>query len=189
MTIAEVLAPFGIAEDEFVDALSRDLGAGPDAGASRLTAAEDALLREHGAVTDPVGDDRAVRKAVLRSSSSNLAELTRESLSVEQAAKLLLVDGSRVRHRVRDRALYAFKIGAALRLPVWQFHDRDAVPGLRAILAGLPPDFHPLELAGFMTTPNPDLAVADEPVSPRNWLIGGGRVSVVVELIEHADAW
>ena len=40
-----------------------------------------------------------------------------------------------------------------------------------------------------MTTPDADLAVADVPLSPRDWLIGGGDVSVVVELIEHFDAW
>jgi hypothetical protein len=189
VTIAEVLAPFDVAEDEFVAALSRDLRAMPDAAASQLTAAEEAILREHGGITGPVGDDRAVRTAVLRSSSSNLAEQTRDSLSVEQAAKLLLVDGSRVRHRVRDRALFAFKIGAGLRLPTWQFHEHDHIPGLRPVLAVLPADLHPLEVAGFMTTPDADLAVADVPLSPRDWLIGGGDVRVVVELLEHSDAW
>jgi hypothetical protein len=189
VTIAEVLAPFGVAEDEFVAALSHDLHAAPDAAASRLTAAEETILREHGGVTEVVGDGQAVRETVLRSASSNLAELTRESLSVEQAAKLLNVDGSRVRHRVRDRALFAFKIGAGLRLPKWQFSGHDPVPGLRAALAALPADLHPLELAGFMTTPDPDLTVADDPLSPRDWLLGGGDVNAVVELIEHIDAW
>ena len=56
-------------------------------------------------------------------------------------------------------------------------------------LAALPADLHPLEFAGFMTAPDPDLAVADEPLSPRDWLIGGGDASTVVELIEHFDAW
>ncbi len=189
MTLAEVLAPYGVAEDEFVEALSRDLLAAPDAAASQLTAAEEQILREHGGIGEPLGDDETVRTAVLRSASSNLAALTRESLSVEQAAKLLIVDASRVRHRVRDRALYAFKIGAALRLPTWQFDEREPIPGLRAVLAALPSDLHPLEVAGFMTTPDPDLAVADAPLSPRDWLIGGGDLHVVVELIEHADAW
>ncbi|MGI8762020.1 MAG: DNA-binding protein [Jatrophihabitantaceae bacterium] len=188
MTLIEVLAPFGVGEDEFVDALSRDLRAAPDSSASRLTDAEQSLLQEHGGIT-PIGDDGSVRKATLQLSSSNLAEQTRESLSVEQAATLLVVDGSRVRHRVRDRALYAFKIGVGLRLPNWQFHRHDSIPGLRAILAALPADLHPLEVAGFMTTADANLTVDDEPISPREWLLGGGDVRVVTELLEHLDAW
>lgn len=189
MTIAEVLAPYGVAEDEFVEALSRDLLAAPDAAASQLPATEEQILREHGGIGEPLADDETVRAAVLRSASSNLAALTRESLSVEQAAKLLVVDASRVRHRVRDRALSAFKIGAALRLPTWQFAGHEPIPGLRAVLATFPPDLHPLEIAGFMTTPDPDLTVAEEPLSPREWLIGGGEVEAVVELIGHSDVW
>jgi hypothetical protein len=188
VTIAEVLAPFGVDEDEFAEQLSRELRAAPDTSASRLTEAEAGILREHGGV-EPIGDEYAVRKAVLRSASSNLAELTRESLSVGQAAALLLVDGSRVRHRVRDRALYAFKIGAGLRLPSWQFARHASIPGLRAVLAALPADLHPLEVAGFMTTAEADLAVGEQPTSPRDWLIGGGDVSVVVDLAAQLDRW
>lgn len=189
MTIADVLAPFGVAEDDFVAALSHDLQAPPDAAASRLTTAEEQVLHEHGGIGESLGDDETVRAAVLRSASSNLAALTRESLSVEQVAKLLFVDASRVRHRVRDRALYAFKIGAALRLPTWQLDEHEPIPGLRAVLAALPADLHPLEVVGFMTTPDPDLEVAEEPLTPREWLVGGGDIRAVVELIEHADAW
>lgn len=188
MTLIEVLAPFGVAEDDFVDALSRDLRSAPDPSASRLTEAEESLLEQHGGITSP-GDDVSVRKAALQSSSSNLTEQTRESLSVAQAAKLLLVDGSRVRHRVRDRALYAFKIGGGLRLPTWQFHLHDSLPGLRTLLAVLPADLHPLEVAGFMTSPDTDLTVDDEPTSPREWLLGGGDVRVVGALLEHLDEW
>jgi hypothetical protein len=188
MTIAELLARYGVDEDEFAADLSRSLQAAPDAAASRLTDVEESILREHGGI-QRIGNERAVGKAALRSASSNLADQTRESLSVEQAATLLLVDGSRVRHRVRDRALYAFKIGAGLRLPTWQFEGHEAIPGLRAVLAALPADLHPLEIAGFMTTPDAALAVADKPTSPRDWLVGGGDVDQIVELAEQLDTW
>ena len=189
MSIGELLAAYEVSEDEFVANLSLELRAGPDAAASRLTAAEESVLLERGGIAKRGEDERAVQKAVLRSASSNLAEQTRGSLSVEQAAKLLLVDGSRVRHRVRDRALYAFKIGTSLRLPTWQFDGHDVIPGLRAVLAALPADLHPLEVAGFMTTPDPDLAIADEARSPRDWLAGGGEVGPVVELATQLDTW
>lgn len=189
MTLSELLAPYGVLEDEFVDELSRDLRTAPDSSASRLTEFEESLLREHGGIAATVNDDSSVRNATLRSSSSNLAEQTRESLSVEQAAKLLMVDGSRVRHRVRDRALYAFKIGGGLRLPTWQFDGQEPIPGLRTLITVLPAALHPLEVAGFMATPDVDLRVDERPVSPREWLVGGGDVRVVVELIGDLDAW
>lgn len=188
MTIAEVLALYGVGEDEFVEELSRELRAEPEAAASRLTAHDESVLREHGGVAS-TGDEPAVRRSVLGSASSNLAEQTRGSLSVEQVAKLLLVDGSRVRHRVRDRALYAFKVGAGLRLPTWQFERHEAIPGLRSLLAAFPPELHPLEVAGFMTTPTSDLVVADEAISPRDWLAGGGDIGAVVELARQLDTW
>ncbi|MFL6163292.1 MAG: DNA-binding protein [Jatrophihabitantaceae bacterium] len=189
MTLAELLAPFGVGEEEFVEELSRDLHAAPDVSATRLTEADESILRWHGEIIAPGGDANSVRRAVLRASSANLADETRESLTVEQVAKLLQVDGSRVRHRVRDRALYGFKIGGGLRLPTWQFTHHDAIPGLRAVLAALPTDVHPLEVAGLMTTPDPDLVVVGEPVSPRDWLIGGGDVGAVVAVVEDLDRW
>lgn len=190
MTIAEVLAPFDVDEDDFADELARDLRAGPDAAASGLTAQEEVILAEHGGIVASLhADGRAVGRAMLRVSSSNLAEQTRTSMSVSQAAQLLHVDASRVRHRLRDRALYGFKIGAGLRLPMWQFHNGQPIPGLRAVLAALPADLHPLEVAGLMTTADFDLTVADEPTSPRDWLTHGGDVDTVRELVAHLDTW
>lgn len=187
MTIAELLAPFGVDEDDFADALAEDLAAVPDTAASGLTAVEEAALRAHGGIAEPANP--SVPEAVLRSMTSNLAALTRDSIAVGQAAALLGVDSSRVRHRLRDRALYGFKIGAGLRLPNWQFDGHEPIPGLRAVLAALPSDLHPLEVAGFMTTPDPDLTVGADPVSPRDWLRGGGDSHTVVDLIAHVDAW
>jgi hypothetical protein len=43
--------------------------------------------------------------------------------------------------------------------------------------------------AGFMTTPDQDLTVADEPTSPRDWLTHGGDVNAVCELAAHLDTW
>lgn len=189
MSIGDVLAQFGIDEDEFASELARELRAAPSPDASGLTEGQESILREHGGITASVRGRREVGQAAVLSSSSNLAASTRESLSVEQAARLLRVDASRVRHRLRDRALYGFRIGAGLRLSVWQFDQHEPIPGLRAVLAALPHDLHPLEVAGFMTSADPDLTVADQPLSPRDWLIGGGDVSTVVALARDLDEW
>lgn len=190
MTIAEVLAQFDVAEDDFVNELARDLRAAPDAAASALTEQQERILAKHGGITGarPEGA-RSTARAMLRASSANLAEQTRTSMSVSQAAQLLRVDASRIRHRLRDRALYGFKIGTSVRLPAWQFTNGGTIPGLRAVLAALPDDLHPLEVAGLMTTPDPDLAIADEPTSPTDWLTHGGDVHTVSELVAHLDTW
>lgn len=190
MTIAGVLAPFDIDEDDFADELARDLRAVPDAAASGLTEQAEAILTEHGGIVGSRrGNARSVARASLRASSSKLAEQTRTSVSVSRVAQLLHVDESRVRHRLRDRALFGFKIGASLRLPLWQFDKGEPIPGLRAVLAALPADLHPLEVAGLMTMPDPDLTIADEPTIPRDWLVNGGTADTVRELLTHVDRW
>lgn len=190
MTIADVLSPFGVSEDDFALELARDLQATPDPTASQLTEQEEAVFAEHGGI---VGSARlgatSVARATLCAFSSNLAEQTRASISVAQAAERLDVDASRVRHRLRDRALYGFKLGSSVRLPLWQFGDDAPIPSLRSVLAALPSDLHPLEVVGFMTTPDPDLTVSDEPMSPRDWLIHGGDVGRVREIAADLDTW
>lgn len=188
MTLTDLLGRFGLGEQDFVDALSRQLRARPAPDASRLTDAESTLIEQHGGLAGEPSQHQATKAALLSASDSLAAEI-RGSLPVEAVALLLDIDASRVRHRVRDGALYGFKIGASRRLPAWQFEDDAPIPGLRAVLAALPEDLHPLEVAGFMTTLIEDLAVADVPRSPRDWLSGGGAVAAVVELARDLDAW
>jgi len=90
---------------------------------------------------------------------------------------------------VRNRGLYGFKIGTAIRLPLSQFEGDAPILALRAVLAALPADLHPLEVAGFMLTPDPDLIVAGQATSPREWLSGGGDVAPVCELAANLDKW
>lgn len=191
MTIAEVLAPFELSEDDFAHELASDLREAPDASASGLTANEESVLAHHGGIERSAPDDAgSVARATLRAFSSNLAEETRTSISVQQAAEQLDVDASRVRHRLRDRALYGFKIGSSIRLPLWQFGQGGApIPGLRAVLAALPEGLHPLETQGFMSAPDPGLTIGDEPVSPRDWLAQGGDVNVVTRATADLDRW
>jgi hypothetical protein len=190
VTIAEVLTPFDVSEDDFARELAHDLHAAPDAAASGLSDENEAVLAKHGGIVGSTQRDvTAAGRAMLRAVTSNLAAQTRTSISVPQAADLLHVDGSRVRHRLRDRALYGFKIGSGVRLPLWQFEGGAPIPGLRAVLAALPADLHPLEIAGFMTSPDADLSVADAPSNPREWLIHGGDVDTVCERAADLDTW
>jgi hypothetical protein len=69
-------------------------------------------------------------------------------------------------------------------LPRFQFERRSALPGLAKVLAELPEDLHPLDVAAWFTLPNPDLekGEADEGISPRAWLLHGGDIETVVAL-------
>lgn len=40
-----------------------------------------------------------------------------------------------------------------------------------------------------MTAPDSDLVVADEPTSQRDWLVHGGDIETVRELVAHLDTW
>lgn len=109
MTMAGVLAPFDVAENDFAAELARDLRAAPDEAACGLSEEQAAMLARHGGIVAPARTAQPpTGRETLRASSSNLAEQTRTSMSVAQAARLLQVDPSRVRHRVRDHALHGF---------------------------------------------------------------------------------
>lgn len=190
MTIADVLAPFGVAEQEYAAELERQLRTTPSPQAATLTEAQRSVVDRFGGVDQSTTDDADDGLLSLRVATANLADAIRDSISVNDAAESLGVDGSRVRHRVADGALYGFKVGGRLRLPRWQFtEDGTPLPGLRTVLKALPDDLHPLELSGFMTTSDPDLVVSDHPTTPRDWLAGGGAATIVAELARGLNTW
>lgn len=57
------------------------------------------------------------------------------------------------------------------------------------MLEALPRDLHPLEVAGFMTTADPDLTIDNHRASLREWLEAGRSVGVVLELADAIDTW
>ena len=134
-----------------------------------LTSEETEALRRGG--LDPAWRCDDATNPVVRT-AAEYAALLASSLSVEQAASMLGIDGSRVRHRLADRTLYGIKDRGAWRLPAFQFDGRGVVPGLARVLPRLPSDLHPLAVLGWLKRPNPDLSLdADEtPLSPLDWL-------------------
>ncbi|MGH9056005.1 MAG: DNA-binding protein [Acidimicrobiales bacterium] len=107
------------------------------------------------------------------------------SLTVQQAAKRLTVDASRVRQRVAARTLYGIRIGREWRLPPWQFDGKGVVPGLAPLLAALDPELDPVSVARFANSANEELLIAGEPVSPLRWLAAGRDVEAVVAIASH----
>jgi hypothetical protein len=139
-------------------------------------------LRGVGAFKDE-GPVRPDNDPLIRSQAQYMA-LLEESLSATEAAKLLHVDVSRIRQRLRERSLYGIEHEGAWRLPRLQFERRMVIPGLAQVLKVLPADFFPLDVVDWFVLPDPDLQLDGdaEPLSPRAWLVSGRPVQPVVAL-------
>jgi len=117
---------------------------------------------------------------------------TVHSLGVPGVAELLNVDESEVLHRELEGQLFAFRADTSLRFPLWQFvrEGRSSwltLPGLRALVAAIPGSMHPASVLGFMGTPQEDLLVGQDKATPRQWLIGGGEVQQVLDILTERD--
>jgi hypothetical protein len=150
--------------------------------ASDFTAAEAAALRSVGAFKDetPMQVDN---DPLIRSQAQYMA-LLEESLSAAEAAKLLHVDVSRVRQRLREHSLFGIEHEGSWRLPRFQFERRLVIPGLAQVLKALPPDLFPLDVVDWFALPDSDLQLDGDtaPLSPREWLLSGRPVEAVVTL-------
>lgn len=101
------------------------------------------------------------------------AALLASSLTVQETARRLGVDGSRVRQRLAARTLYGIRHGDGWRIPVFQFDGGRLLPALAAVVSRLDPTLHPLAVFRWFTTPDPDLRTDNTPLSPRDWLRRG----------------
>ncbi len=111
------------------------------------------------------------------------AVLRDSALTVAEAARLIGVDTSRVRHRLAESQLSGWKDRGTWRLPAWQFTKSGVLPGIEVILESVPDDQPPLVVAAFMSTPQEDLLLDDSPVTPRQWLLATGDPGPVAKLI------
>jgi len=150
--------------------------------ADDFSASEAAALRSVGAYKDEapmrVEDDPLIK------SQAQYMALLEDSLSTAQAAKLLRVDISRVRQRLRERSLFGIEYEGSWRLPRFQFERRLVIPGLARTLEALPTDLFPLDLVDWFVLPDADLRTDGDPapLSPREWLQSGRPVDDVVQL-------
>jgi hypothetical protein len=150
--------------------------------AGELSDSELTALRGVGAFKDdvPVNADS---DPLLRSQAQYMA-LLEESVSAAEAAKLLRVDVTRVRQRLRERSLYGLEYEGAWRLPRFQFERRLIIPGLAQVLKALPPDLFPLDVLDWFLLPELELQLESDaaPLSPRAWLLSGRPIDAVVKV-------
>lgn len=178
-TVVDVLRRRGVDVDEqdLVDAADEGLHWVLTSSGGALPAREAALLDAGGLMDEPGAYARAAASAV-----SAAATLTAQSLTVAEAARMLGISEGRVRHRIASLELYALPTGRR-RLPRWQFHADEPLPGLPIVLRALPRGLHPLAVLSLLSAPQPELVVDDRPMSSLEWLATGGDPAVVVDLV------
>lgn len=157
----------------------------PTQPGSALSKGELAALAAVGLSTQPWPPEQA--DDPLSQTIVDYVALIETSLSTAETARMLQVDVSRIRQRLRERSLFGVEYAGEWRLPKFQFERRIVLPGLAAVLASLPADMNALEVAEWFLSPNPDLETEgqDPPLSPREWLLRGLPPARVAELARH----
>jgi hypothetical protein len=148
---------------------------------STLTAPEEAALTEGG--VKPVSDEDI--RVLHAQMASAYQQLRTASLRVEDAARRLGVNTSRIRQRLADHSLFGIKDGTTWLLPAFQFWANGLVPGVEVVVRRLPVDVSAVAVARWFRNPNPDLSTRgddDRPLTPLEWLLGGNAPAVAAEL-------
>ena len=191
VTVPEVLKKYGIAltEGDVAEDLDNALRTLPGSGAAPLTRAEVDYLAEHAgpAATAEVAiwDPARERERRAESAARAVDEVVATSLGLAEAARLIGVDRSRISHRLSSGSLYAVNVGSRRRIPDWQFHNRAELPGLAQVVAAIPSQVHPLDVAALMTTAQDELADR----TPVEHLASGGDPTPVAELVTDLGRW
>lgn len=160
-------------------------GAGPLA-VPQLTDAEASLLDGAGFKAGDPDAPTAMERARIE-----LELLMAESMTLAEAAKALGVSAARLRQRLgpSERTLFGVKEGRSWRIPLFQFQKggRKVIRGLERVLPRVRRDAHPLAVARWFMTPNPDLVVGEDerPVTPTQWLSAGRDADAVASLAEE----
>lgn len=148
-----------------------------------LTATEIDYLEQHGGVTDD-------RQALVKSRVAGAVRegtVERENMAVEQAAELMQISASRVRHRIKEGSVYAYPSGGrgvGRKIPHWQFHGPEPVPHLAAVLNALPERFRPSDIRAFALNAEVDDPDNGVTVPLLDWLRDGGDPEIARALAE-----
>ena len=131
--------------------------------------------------------DLGERDPVARA-AAELALLVETSLSVQQAAKFIDVDESRIRQRLTsERSLYGFQWEKKWRIPRFQFEESRCLPHLAEVVSALREGLHPLTVHDWFLRPAIDLYDDEHGrnLSPREWLLLGKEPEEVVRIAKY----
>ncbi len=150
-----------------------------------MTESERTFLHGSGGVAPDALDPRrlaAARRRIAIEAEKADRDATRDGYTTGEVARLLDTAAANIRRSAIRGDLYSsgLRRGRERVFPAWQFPGGRPIPHLRDVLAALPGDLHPLDVATFMTTPRAALqgrAVAD-------WLADGGGADPAIRLAD-----
>jgi len=140
---------------------------------------------ERRALTSVGVEPAAQTTGALPGGAVSFAVLAGTALPLADVATLLDVTTGRLRQRLAEGDLVGVRgdDGRSWRIPLFQFAEGKELPGLKTILRAVAPDVHPVEVASFFTTPQPDLeGDGGIPMTPSDWLRSGGDPKAVATL-------
>lgn len=131
-------------------------------------------------------DSDRERNARMRVALASTETLLANSVSPQQAARVLGVDRSQISRRLTSGTLYSYlTTGRRHRVPRWQFAGGHLLPGIETIVPAIPASLDPLSIEAFMRAPQPECGNR----SPIEHLAAGGDASVVAALVASLDRW
>lgn len=190
VTIDDVLSRHGIdaTDREFIDAIDRALSAIGAPNGQVLSGPERAFLTEHGgidaaeAVTRTGANISAERLArTMAAARDQLGAL----LTSAEAADLLGVDRSVVSRRITGGRMLAVSGQGSHRIPDWQIAGGRLLPHLAEVIAAIPADADPADIAALMRTEQDELSGR----TPAAHLAAGGDALPVLGLLDALTAW
>ena len=158
--------------------------------AAALTEEQANLLDSAGFTAEPAAHAQIAVDAI-----ANMGRLYSTSYTAAEVAKGLGVNDSRVRQRRLAKTLWAIDDGGTWVYPSVQFEDTDdgrptalkQVRGLDQVFPHLlAQNLHPTAVVNFLLAPQPELRIAGQPQSVRDWLLHGESVQPVLDLIDVA---
>jgi hypothetical protein len=176
---------FEITTSEFVAALKFLPASRP--WAASLTEDEARLLDEANFT-----EDREAFVAAGTEIAGHTAHLAVTAFTAEEVATGLGISASRVRQKRLAGEMWAISDGQTWVFPVLQFETGDnggptrQIRGLDRVFKALPADLHPVAVAGFLRTPQPDL-FHGRPMTPIEWLRDGGDVDQAIDAASNTD--
>ena len=157
-------------------------------GAATLSQGDADLLDRAGFTEDPQAYAEVAADVI-----AHMGRLYSTAYTAAEVARGLGVNDSRVRQRRLAHTLWALDDGGTWVYPVLQFEvvDRrgeDTLKQVRGLDQVLPrllaQNPHPTAVAGFLSTPQPELRIDGQPQTVRDWLLRGESVSPVLELVD-----
>lgn len=174
---AEFLADMFTSLDDLAEAGGTSV-VRPDTG---LTEAEIQALRGAGSYVEEAPALSASARTRIAA-----ARTLATSLTTAEAANTLGVSDGRVRQRIAEHTLLAQRLADGWRLPAFQFPEGKELPGWAELAPVFPADVTMRAAERFMTSPHRELELDDVPLSPSEWLAGGGDMKTLAELVEYA---